>query len=201
MTATPNSIEPTRTRDGFRLPAPGVWEVDPGHADVAFVGRHFMLTKIRGRFTDVRGAISIADDPRESMVEVTIGMASVESGSSVRDDHLRSADLFDVARFPEATFRSMSVYWADMSGIVHGELTIHGVTRAVKLDVDYLGYAAGMTGEHRAIFSARALINREDFGITWNMALETGGVLVSKAIQIEIEVETVLQEQPSSPER
>jgi polyisoprenoid-binding protein YceI len=201
MNTAQGSLEPTRIRGGFQLPAPGVWEIDPGHADVAFVGRHFMLTKIRGRFTDVRGAISIAADPRDSTVEVTIGMASVESGSAVRDDHLRSTDLFDVAHFPEATFRSRSVYWADMSGTVHGELTIHGVTRPVKLDVDYVGYAAGMAGEHRAIFSARALINREDFGITWNMALETGGVLVSKAIQIEIEAETVLQEPPSSPER
>ena len=183
---------PVRTVEGTLLPAAGRWEIDPGHADVAFTGRHFMVTKVRGRFSDVRGAVTVAEDMNSSHVDVTIGMASVESGSTARDEHLRSAELFDVERFPEATFRSTSVDWRGVGGVVHGELTIHGVTRRVALDVSFEGYARDPWGGDRAIFSATTKVNREDFGITWNMALETGGVLVSKDVVITIDVETVL---------
>jgi polyisoprenoid-binding protein YceI len=182
----------TRVVDGVTLPVAGTWTIDPGHADVSFIGRHFMITKIRGRFTDVRGAVRFAEDPRDSSVAVVIGMASVESGSEARDDHLRSAELFDVARYPEATFRSTSVEWNGMSGTVRGDLTIHGVTRDVALAVRFEGSARDPWDADRAVFSARTTIDREDFGITWNMPLETGGLLVSKEIAIEIEVETVL---------
>lgn len=183
----------TRELNGVELPVPGRWEIDPGHADVSFTGRHFMLTKVRGRFTDVRGSVTVAEDPAASVLEVTIGMASVESGSPVRDDHLRSAELFDVARFPEATFRSQTVSWRGSRGSVLGDLTIHGVTRQLSLEVTYEGHVRDPWGADRAIFSARARVNREDFGISWNVALEAGGVLVSKDITIEIEVETILQ--------
>jgi polyisoprenoid-binding protein YceI len=183
---------PTRTVDGVLLPAPGVWEIDPGHADVSFVGRHFMLTKVRGRFTEVKGAVTITEDLAASTLDVTIGMASVESGSQVRDDHIRSADLFDVERFPEATFRSVEVSWRGDEGVVNGDLTIHGVTRRVPLQVRFEGYATDLDGADRAVFSAHTRVSREDFGVTWNVALETGGVLVSNEIRIEIEVETVL---------
>ncbi len=181
----------TRTVDGHVLPGPGVWDIDPGHTDLAFVGRHFMLTKVRGRFTDVTGHVTVAESFADSTVEVTIGMASVESGSQVRDDHIRSAELFDVATYPTATFRSTRVEWRGGNGIVYGELTIHGVTREVPLEVSFEGYVRDPWGGDRAIYSARTKVNREDFGITWNVALETGGVLVSKEIQIEIELETV----------
>ena len=120
-------------------------------------------------------------------------MASVESGNSVRDEHIRSAELFDVERFPEATFRSVSVDWNGGGGAVHGDLTIHGVTRRVRLDVTFEGYVRDPWGGDRAIFSARTQVNREDFGITWNIALETGGVLVSKDVKITIDLETVLR--------
>jgi polyisoprenoid-binding protein YceI len=183
---------PTRTLDGHVLPAPGVWEIDPGHTDLAFVGRHFMVTKVRGPFTDVKGAVHIAPRLADSTVQVTIGMASVESGSSVRDEHIRSSELFDVEQFPTATFASTSVEWKATSGTVTGDLTIHGVTRQVPLAVSFEGYARDLSGDDRGIFSARAKIDREDFGITWNVALETGGLLVSKEVQIEIELETVL---------
>jgi polyisoprenoid-binding protein YceI len=183
---------PTRTLEGHLLPAPGVWDIDPGHTDLAFVGRHFMVTKVRGRFTDVTGRVVIAPQMSDSTVEVTIGMASVESGSADRDDHIRSADLFDVERYPTATFVSRSVDWSGTSGTVHGDLTIHGVTRRVPLIVSFEGYVPDPWGGHRAIFSARTAVNREEFGITWNMALEAGGLLVSKDVRIEIELETVL---------
>ena len=186
---------PTRTLEGHLLPAPGVWDIDPGHTDLAFVGRHFMVTKVRGRFTDVTGRVVIAPQMSDSSVEVTIGMASVESGSADRDAHIRSADLFDVERYPTATFVSRSVDWSGTSGTVHGDLTIHGVTRRVPLIVSFEGYVPDPWGGHRAIFSARTAVNREEFGITWNQALEAGGLLVYKDVRIEIELETVLSGQ------
>jgi polyisoprenoid-binding protein YceI len=189
---TTTALTPTRTVDGTVLPAAGTWDIDPGHADVAFTGRHFMVTKVRGRFTDVRGSVTIAEDMSASSVDVVIGMASVESGNATRDEHLRSEELFDVERFPEATFRSVAVDWHGDSGTVHGDLTIHGVTRRVPLEVTFEGYVRDPWGGDRAIFSAHTQVNREDFGVTWNVALEAGGVLVSKDIRISIDIETVL---------
>ena len=110
---TPTSAPgaPVRVRDGVELPAPGTWTIDPGHADVAFVGRHMKFTKVRGSFADVSGAVRIAENPADSVLDVTIGMASVRSGNATRDDHLRSAELFDVETYPTATFRSVDVDW------------------------------------------------------------------------------------------
>src|SRR3954451_6135285 len=132
---------PTRSVGGHVVPATGTWEIDPGHTDLAFVGRHFMLTKVRGRFTGVTGSVVIAEDLADSRVDVTIDMATVESGSTARDEHIRSAELFDVERFPQATFRSTEVDWDGAAGRVTGELTIHGVTRTVTLEVAFEGYA------------------------------------------------------------
>jgi polyisoprenoid-binding protein YceI len=190
MTITGNA---TRTLGGRVLPAAGLWDIDPGHTDLAFIGRHFMVTKVRGRFTGVSGAVTVADDMTASSVEVTIDMGSVESGSQVRDDHMKSAELFDVAAYPTATFRSTRVDWRDTQGTVHGDLTIRGVTMEVPLLVSFEGHVRDPWGGDRAIFSARTKVNREDFGITWNVALEAGGVLVSKEVQIEAEFETVLR--------
>jgi polyisoprenoid-binding protein YceI len=178
---------------GSQLPAGTVWEIDPGHADVAFVGRHFMMTRVRGRFTDVTGVLRIGDSMADASVDVTIGMASVESGNATRDDHIRSAELFDVETYPTASFRSTAVEWSGDHGVVHGDLTIHGVTRNVPLQVTFEGQVRDPWGGHRAMFSGRTKVNREDFGVTWNVALEAGGVLVSKEIQIEIDLETVLR--------
>jgi polyisoprenoid-binding protein YceI len=183
----------TRIHEGELLPAVGVWDIDPGHAEVAFIGRHFMITKVRGRFTGVTGTITVADDMAASSVEVTIDMTSVESGSQTRDDHLRSADLFDVENHPTATFRSTRVDWNGTRGTVYGDLTIQGVTKEVPLEVSFEGHVSDPWGGERAIYSARAKVNREDFGISWNVALETGGVLVSKDVQIEIDLETLLR--------
>src|ERR687892_1848165 len=103
---------PTRTVDGVDLPAPGVWRVDPGHAEIGFVARHFMLTKVRGRFTGVDATVEVAEAPEDSRVEATIDMASVASGDQTRDDHLRSADFFHVSKWPTATFRFTSLTWS-----------------------------------------------------------------------------------------
>ncbi len=183
----------TRNLDGVELPASGEWAIDPGHAEVAFIGRHLMFTKVRGRFTGVTGSVVVADDPRASSVEVTVDMTSVSSGDQARDDHLRSADFFDVAHHPTARFTTRSVEWDGTHGTVAGDLTIKGVTRPVVLDVEFVGSAHDPWDADRAVFSASGTVDREDWGLTWNMALEAGGVLVGKEIRIEIEVETVRQ--------
>jgi polyisoprenoid-binding protein YceI len=189
-----NPMTATRSINGIEVPAAGLWTVDPGHAEVGFVGRHFGLTKVRGRFTGVDATVVIADEITASSVEVVIDMASVSSGDQSRDDHLRSAEFFDVDHHPLATFRSAGVVTNGSSGSIAGELTIRGVTRPVTLDVDYLGHATDPWGGERAVFSASATINREQWGLTWNMLLEAGGLLVSKEIRLEIEVELVRQD-------
>jgi polyisoprenoid-binding protein YceI len=182
-----------RSINGVELPATGVWTVDPGHAEVGFVGRHFMLTKVRGRFTRVDATVEIAETPQESRVEAIIDMASVESGDEARDDHLRSPDFFDVATWPTATFRSTDVTWSGTAGTLKGLLTLKDVTRPVALDVEYLGYVRDPWGADRAVFDAIGRINREEWGLTWNMVLDTGGLLVSKEITLELHVELIRQ--------
>jgi polyisoprenoid-binding protein YceI len=193
MTQTEPARAVTRLVGGAELPAPGRWQIDPGHAEVAFIGRHFMLTKVRGRFTGVAGAIHVAEVPSESTAEVTIDMASVDSGSEARDEHLRSADLFDVERHPTATFTGRAAGWQGTRGRLEGELTIRGVTQPVTLDTEYLGHVADPWGGHRAIFTASGTVNREDWGLTWNMPLDGGSLVVSREIRIEIDLEAVLE--------
>lgn len=193
MSDTNTAAAATRMLAGAELPAAGRWQIDPGHTEVAFIGRHFMLTKVRGRFTGVTGAIVVAEEPGESTAEVIIDMASVESGSQARDDHLRSADFFDAARHPTATFRGRAARWQGTRGLLAGELTIRGITRPVTLQAGYLGHVADPWGGQRAIFTAEGTLNREDWGLTWNLPLDGGGLLVSKDIRIEIEAEAVLQ--------
>jgi polyisoprenoid-binding protein YceI len=184
-------ITMTATETRIERPPTGTWTIDSGHAGVGFVGRHFGLTRIRGRFTGVEGTVTIAEPVEQSTVAVVIAMDSVDSGDQTRDDHLRSADLFDVEHHPTATFRSTGVTAAGGTGRLSGDLTIKGVTRPVELDVEFVGGVADPWGNERAVFSASGLINREDWGLTWNMVLEAGGVLVSKEIRLEIDVELI----------
>ena len=190
-TETTSPSAAVRTVGGVELPAAGTWRIDPGHAEVGFVGRHFGLTKVRGRFTGVSGEVVVADDVARSTVVVDIDTTTISSGDGTRDEHLRSADLFDVAAHPTATFRSTGLLVEGASGRLAGELTIKGVTRPVTLDVEYLGHARDPWGNDRAVFSGSATIDREDWGLTWNMVLEAGGLLVSKRIRLEIEVELI----------
>jgi polyisoprenoid-binding protein YceI len=191
MTEAPTAS--VRVVDGTELPAPGRWQIDPGHTEVGFVGRHLIFTKVRGRFRGVEGFVDVAENPDDSVVEVTIDMRSVDSGDETRDEHLRSGDLFDVERFPTATFRGRANGWSGRNGTLVGELTIKDVTKPVTLDVEYLGFVTDPWGGERAIFSASSALNREDWGIGWNMILETGGALVSKEIQLQLELETIRQ--------
>jgi len=193
MTQTESGPAVTRLIDGAELPAPGRWQLDPGHTEVAFIGRHFMLTKVRGRFTSLSGVIEVAEAPGDSTVAVTIDMASVDSGNPARDEHLRSADFFDVAHYPTASFSARASDWQGTRGVLAGELTLRGVTRPVTLQAEYLGYTADPWGGHRAVFTAAGTVDREDWGLTWNLPLDGGGLVVSREIRIEIEFEAVLQ--------
>jgi polyisoprenoid-binding protein YceI len=184
---------PTRLVGATELPVAGTWALDPGHAEVGFVGRHFLLTKIRGRFPKVEGTVTIAPEPGESRVAVTIDMASVNSGDETRDAHLRSADFFDVELHRTATYVSTDVQWDGTAGTMTGDLTIKGVGRPVTLTVDYVGHARDPWGNDRAVFSAHGRVDREDWGLTWNMPLDRGGLLVSKEIDLVIEAELILQ--------
>jgi polyisoprenoid-binding protein YceI len=192
MSTSEIAITPTRLVAGEEVPVVGRWELDPGHTSVEIIGRHFMMTKVRVRLAGVAGTVVIAEDPEQSSVDVTLDMASVTSSNAGRDDHLRSADFFDVENFPTATFRSTSVAWQGTTAAVTGDLTIVGVTRPVVRDVELHGATNDPWGGTRAEFSAWTEINREDWGLTWNQVLETGGALVSKKVRIEIETETVL---------
>jgi polyisoprenoid-binding protein YceI len=176
-----------RTVSGVELPVLGTWSIDPGHTKLAFVARSLGFSKTRGRFTGVDGTVEVAADPTESTVEVTIDIASVESGSTRRDNHLRSADFFDVDNHPTAHFRSTAIAIDGTRGTITGDLTIKGVTQPAALDVEYLGYAPGPGGSDRAAFSATATVNRGDWGVRW------GSPLVSKEVKLEIEVELTRQ--------
>ena len=184
----------TRDCQGIQVPEAGTYALDKGHTTIEFVGRHLMITKVRGRFTDFDGQIVIGDTPGESSVGVTINTASVDSSDEKRDGHLRSPDFLDVASYPKITFRSTKVdIGRDGTAKVTGALTVKDVTRPVTLDVEFDGAQADPWGGQRLGFSAHAEINREDWGLTWNVALETGGVLVGKKIRLEFNAEAVKQ--------
>ncbi|MCA1676325.1 MAG: YceI family protein [Actinobacteria bacterium] len=182
----------TREHQGVQIPDAGTYALDRGHTTIEFVGRHLMITKVRGRFTDFDGQIVIGESPEQSSVEVNVNAASVDSSDEKRDGHLRSPDFLDVERYPAITFRSTRVeIGSGGSGKVTGDLTIRDVTRPVTLDVEFDGAAPDPWGGRRLGFSATTEIDREDWGLTWNVAMETGGVLVSKKIRLELNVEAV----------
>jgi polyisoprenoid-binding protein YceI len=195
MTETIQNATPiTRIVDGVELPQPGRYVLEPGHTRIGFVARHLMVTKVRGRFADFEGAITVAADPKASTAEATIKTASVDTGSTDRDTHLRSDDFFAVETHPEMTFRNARVVSQDgVDFTIAGDLTIKGVTREVTLNVELDGVAKDPWGGTRLGLTASTDIDREDWGLTWNAALESGGVLVSKNIRIEIEAQAVLQ--------
>jgi len=185
----------TRSIQGVEIPEPGDWQLDPAHTSVNFTARHLMVSKVRGQFHRVSGNIHISEDPLGSWVEVNVDPASVETGDEKRDGHLRSPDFFDVERYPEITFRSTRVEGQHPGGFrLEGDLTVHGVTRPVTLEVEYLGWTTDPWGGRRAGFSATTEVDREDFGLTWNVALETGGVLVGKKAKLDFEIEAVKQD-------
>jgi polyisoprenoid-binding protein YceI len=187
---TDTTTPTTRSYEGLTIPAPGTYTVDASHSELTFSARHMMVSKVRGRFNQVEGTIEFADDPLQSKVEITIAAASVDTGSADRDGHLKSADFFDVETFPSITFRSTGV--KDLKGdrfTLEGDLTVRDVTRPVSFTATYNGLGTNPWGQQVVGFEGRIELDREDFGLTWNQALETGGVLVGKVVTIDIAVE------------
>ena len=171
------------------------WTIDPVHSSVGFRVRHLVISRVNGRFTQWSGTLELGGiDLADSKVDIAIDAASIDTHEAQRDAHLRSADFFDVERFPTLNFRSRRVEPAgeDRYRIV-GDLTIHGVTREVVLEAEDGGRARDPWGGERVGFLARTTIDRRDFGLTWNQAIETGGFVVGDKVEIEIEVEAVKQ--------
>lgn len=199
-----------RTWNGVQLPAPGVFTIDAQHTTVGFVARHLMVTQVRGRFDEVEGVVHIADDPTASQAHAAINTASITTGTPDRDAHLRSADFLDVEQYPLISFTSRQVAggdpdakWDMVNGkvvrrrrgagrfTVLGDLTIRNLTLPIALDVSVDGVTADPWGGERLALSATGEIDREAYGMTWNVALEAGGWLVSQSIRIEIRAQAI----------
>ena len=170
------------------------WKIDPAHTSVEFKIKHLMISWVKGTFTDVKGSVVFDEtEPGKSSVNVQVATASVDTGNKKRDDHLRSPDFFDVASYPVMSFASKQVTAANgVPTQINGELTLHGETRAVTLDVEeFSPTITDPWGNTRRGASASATINRKDFGLTWNKALEAGGVVVGEEVRISLEVELI----------
>ncbi len=169
------------------------WTIDAAHSHVEFAVKHLMISTVRGRFGGVSGTVTTDDaDPAKGRAQIEIESATIDTREAQRDTHLKSADFFDVEKFPKLTFNSTRI--SDVKGQnfkLIGDLTIHGVTREVTLDVTSEGKGKDPWGGDRAAFSATTAIKRSDYGLTWNQALETGGILVGDDIKISLDVQLV----------
>jgi polyisoprenoid-binding protein YceI len=175
-----------RTLEGL---VPGVWSVDASHSEVGFTARHLMVSKVRGRFTDYTATITVAPNVLDSKVEATVQLESVETRDEKRDAHLKSADFFHVEEHPTMSFVSTGIRENGSDFYLDGDLTIRGTTHPVTFDLEFNGVADAPWGGTSAGFSAETEINRKDFGLEWNVALESGGVLVSEKVKISLEIE------------
>ena len=171
----------------------GTWEIDPTHSTIGFVARHTMVAKVRGGFSEFTGALDLdGSDPAKSSAWLTIVASSFSTNNDERDAHVKSADFLDVEQFPTLTFTSTAVTQKDGDEfIVTGDLTIHGVTKSVDVTFELLGTSQDPWGGTRIGFEGTAEISRKEFGLVWNVALETGGVLVSDTIKLEMDVEAI----------
>ena len=170
----------------------GTWTIDPTHTRLGFTARHAMVTKVRGQFDEFSGTLTIdAANPSASTAEVAVQLASVNTGTADRDAHLRGADCFDVENNKEMTFSSTAVKQDGDEFVMLGDLTIKGVSRPVELELEPTGVATDPFGNVRAGFEGETEISRKEFGLTWNVALETGGVLVSDKIKIQLDVSAI----------
>jgi polyisoprenoid-binding protein YceI len=177
---------------------PMAWQIDTSHSSIEFAIRHMMLAKTRGRFNTFSGTVELNEEhPTKSWVDVTIEVASIETRDEKRDAHLRSTDFFDAEKYPYITFKSKKVeQTSDRSGKIYGDLTIKDVTNEVVLDVEYIGSSKSPWGTTSYGFSASTRVSRADWGLTWNVALETGGWLVGDEVTIDIQLEVVKVEAP-----
>ncbi|NLP83699.1 YceI family protein [Microbacterium sp. CFH 90308] len=172
----------------------GTWVLDPAHSEVSFSVRHMMISKVRGTFGLKSATLIAPANPLEAKVEASVDVASVDTKDDGRDNHLRSADFFDAENHPTMEFRSTGVRVQDGDFLVDGDLTIRGVTKPVTFDFEFGGFGIDPWGNYKAGATAKAIVNREDFGLTWNAALETGGVLVGKDITITLDLQGALQQ-------
>ncbi|HET7487790.1 MAG TPA: YceI family protein [Acidimicrobiales bacterium] len=180
-----------RTLDDLTLPLAGTYRVDAAHSSVECVVRHMGLAKVRARFDDFEGTIQVGERPEDSRVDASVRTASIDTRDEKRDAHLRGPDFLDAERYPTIELHSSRVHRVGKRWQADADLTICGVTRPVKLDVEFEGAAPDPWGNARIGCSATTEVNREDFGLTWNQVLETGGWLVGKEVRIEISVEAV----------
>ena len=171
----------------------GTWEIDPIHSEVGFTARHMMVSKVRGRFTTFSGEIVLGESPEQSSVTATIDLTSINTGNEQRDQHIRSADFFEVDKYTTMTYRSTGVRAEGDHYIVDGELTLKDVTQEVPLTLELNGFGPDPYGGTRAGFTATTEINRRDFGVNFSAPMETGGVVVSDKIAIQLEIEAVLK--------
>ncbi len=171
--------------------SPGTWTVDPSHSVVGFTARHLMISKVRGRFASFSGSLTITDDPLSSSVSAIVDLASVSTGDDSRDAHLRGADFFDVEQFPTMTFTSTGIKDERGELVLFGDLTIKDVTRQVAFELEFNGVTTDPWGGTRVGFNAETEVNRRDWGLEWNVALDTGGVLVGEKVKIQLDIEAV----------
>jgi polyisoprenoid-binding protein YceI len=171
------------------------WQIDPAHSEVNFTVRHMMISNVRGRFEKFSGEVNLDEEhPEQSSVEVQIEAASIDTHELQRDTHLRSSDFFNVEKYPYLIFKSKRIEVLDANhGRIIGDLTIRDITREVTLEVEYSGMSKSPWGKYSAGFTAHTKINRKDWNLTWNMALETGGWLVGDEIKIDLEMEIIKQ--------
>ena len=187
---------PTRTWQGVEIPPAGTYAIDPAHTTVEIIARHMMIAKVRGRFEEFSGTIEVAEDPAESTAEVTVEAASINTSEQQRDAHLRSPDFLDVEQWPNIAFTARNPRQVkDGTFTVEGELTIRDTTKPVEVETTLEGVAKDPWGNTRVFFTGSFAINREDFGVTWNQMLETGGVMVGKELTAELEVQATLDEE------
>lgn len=170
----------------------GTWQIDPVHSEVGFAVRHLMVSKVRGRFRQFEGRFVTAPRPRESTVSATIEMASVDTGNDQRDGHLRSADFFDVDRFPTMTYRGEGLRVHDGQLVLDGDLTLKGITTNVPLAIELNGFAEGPDGQPISGFSATGQLDRRDFGVTFDARLPGGAIVAADRIDIHLEAEATL---------
>ena len=170
---------------------PGTWTADAAHSHVGFTVRHMVVSKVRGSFDKFEATLNIAEDPLQSTVEATIDLASINTGDEGRDGHVKGGDFFDILQYPTMEFRSTGIRPNGSDYYLDGELTIKGVTKPVTLELEFNGVTKDPWGGTRAGFSAAGEVNRGDYSISYNAALETGGVLIGEKLKIEIEIEAV----------
>ena len=167
----------------------GTWVLDPAHSEVTFSVRHMMISKVRGEFGLKSATIEAPANPLEAKVTASVDAASISTGDQNRDNHLRSADFFDVETYPTIDFVSTGVRYEGGDFLVDGDLTMHGVTKPVTFELEFGGFGTDPYGNYKAGATAKTVVNREDFGLTWNAALESGGVLVGKDVTITLDLQ------------